>query len=215
MSAESDREQLLTLLQSLSYRRGVVTLASGKTSDFFIDCKQTVLTAQGHALVGSLMLSALRQLPIHEAVAGVALGGCPLASAVSLISYQQATDPRALKELAAKQKLPPSPLRALYIRKAAKDHGTKRLIEGIISPGMKIAMVEDVITTGGSTLRAVEVIKEAGAEVVGVAVLVDRLEGGAERLRAAGLEVVSLFTRNDFVDQYSLSTTLSDTVADY
>lgn len=197
MSADTERAQLLSMLQTLSYRQGTVTLASGKTSDFFIDCKQTVLTAAGHALVGSLMLQALRQLGAHQAVAGVALGGCPLASAVSLVSYQQGT-----------------PMQALYVRKEAKDHGTKRLIEGGLLPGMRVAMVEDVITTGGSTLRAVTTLRNAGAAVTGVAVLVDRLEGGAEALQRAGLDVVSLFTRNDFVDSYTVSQSLSETIAD-
>ena len=151
MPPVDERTQLLRLMRLLSYRRGIVTLASGKQSDFFIDCKQTVLTAKGHALVGSLLLKALQHLPEHEAVAGVVLGGCPLASAVSLTSH-----------------LTGRPLQALYVRKEAKDHGTKRLIEGGVQRGMRVAMVEDVITTGGSTLRAVETLRDAGVLVVGV-----------------------------------------------
>ena len=197
MPPVDERTQLLRLMRLLSYRRGIVTLASGKQSDFFIDCKQTVLTAKGHALVGSLLLKALQHLPEHEAVAGVVLGGCPLASAVSLTSH-----------------LTGRPLQALYVRKEAKDHGTKRLIEGGVQRGMRVAMVEDVITTGGSTLRAVEVLQDAGVMVVGVAVLVDRLEGGTETLRQHGLDVVSLFTRHDFVDELSLASTLTDTLTD-
>jgi orotate phosphoribosyltransferase len=192
------RPALLEALRSLSYRRGRVTLASGKESDFFIDCKATVLTAKGHQLVGELMLDALRHLPKCDAVAGVALGGCPLASAVSLTS-----------ELRGR------PLPALYVRKEAKDHGTRRLVEGTVTPGMRVVLLEDVITTAGSTLAAIGALKSVGAEVVGVVVLVDRLEGGLENLHREGLEVVALYTRHDFVeDDLRLNSTLSDTTVE-
>lgn len=190
---ETARPELLELLQRLSYRRGKVLLASGRESDFFIDCKPTVLSARGHVLVGELMLDALRHLPRCDAVAGVALGGCPLASAVSMMS-----------------ELRHRPLPALYVRKAAKDHGTRRMVEGVLAPGTKVVMLEDVITTGGSTLEAAEVLGKEGAEVVGVVVLVDRLEGGSEALQRHGLEVVSLYTRHDFTDELPLSRTLGD-----
>jgi orotate phosphoribosyltransferase len=191
---EQARPELLSLLRRLSVRHGLVTLASGKQSDFFVDCKQTVLTARGHQLAGELMLDALRQLPPCDAVAGVALGGCPLASAVSLTSQLRGR-----------------PLPALYVRKEAKDHGTKRLVEGPLHAGNKVALLEDVITTGGSTLAAVEVLRAAGAEVAGVVVLVDRLEGGVEALQRAGLEVVAIFTRHDFDEgDHPLSATITD-----
>jgi orotate phosphoribosyltransferase len=161
-----------------------VVLASGRESYFFIDCKQTVLTAEGHALVGALMFEALAKLPHADAVAGVELGGCPLASAVSLVSFQRGR-----------------PLNALYVRKAKKDHGTTKLVEGdkSLKPGLKDALLEDVVTTGGSSLKAVESLKEAGAQVVGIVALVDRLEGGAETIRATGLPLVTLATRRDFI----------------
>jgi orotate phosphoribosyltransferase len=161
-----------------------VTLASGRESDFFIDCKQAVLTAEGHALVGLLMFDALDALPPCDAVAGVELGGCPLASAVSLTSFVRGR-----------------PLPALYVRKDVKDHGSKRLIEGDRSlvPDLRVAILEDVITTGGSTLKAADKLRAAGAVVVGVVALVDRLEGGAEAIRAAGLPIVSICTRRDFM----------------
>ena len=178
------REQLVALLRERSFERKRVKLASGKESDFFIDCKQAVLTAEGHLLVGELMLEALDALPACRAVAGVELGGCPLASAVSLVSAQRGR-----------------PLPALYVRKEVKDHGSRKLVEGdrAISPGMPVCILEDVITTGGSTLKAVEKLKLAGVEVVGVVALVDRLEGGAEAIRAAGLPLVTICTRRDFM----------------
>src|SRR5690349_19437462 len=107
------RTTLLELLRTRSFAKKRVVLASGKESDFFIDCKQTVLSAEGHVHVGTLMLDALRELPPCDAVAGVELGGCPLASAVALTSHLRGT-----------------PKDAVYVRKEAKDHGSKRLVEG-------------------------------------------------------------------------------------
>jgi orotate phosphoribosyltransferase len=178
------RARLIALLRERSFERRRVILASGKESDFFIDCKQTALTAEGHALIGELMYGVLAELPECDAVGGVELGGCPLASAVSLVSHQKGRD-----------------LPALYVRKARKDHGTTKLVEGDKSlfPGMRVVLLEDVVTTGGSSLNAVEALHAAGARVVGIAALVDRLEGGAEAIRAAGLPLVSLSTRADFM----------------
>ena len=182
--AETERERLVAILRERSFERKKVILASGRESDFFIDCKQSILTAEGHALVGSLMFDALDALPVCEAVAGVELGGCPLASAVSLVSFVRNR-----------------PLPALYVRKEVKDHGSRRLVEGdkALRPGLPVVILEDVITTGGSTLKAVEKLRLVGAEVVGVVALVDRLEGGAEAIRAAGLPLVSICTRRDFM----------------
>ena len=176
--------RLIDLLRERSFERRRVILASGKESDFFIDCKQTILTAEGHCIVGELMFDALSQLPACEAVGGVELGGCPLASAVSLVSYQRG---RALP--------------ALYVRKAKKDHGTTKLVEGdkSIRPGLPVVLLEDVITTGGSSLRAVDALHHVGVNVVGIIALVDRLEGGREAIEAAKIPLVSLATRHDFM----------------
>ncbi|MEI9947582.1 MAG: orotate phosphoribosyltransferase [Pseudomonadota bacterium] len=179
------RARLIDLLRELSFERRRVTLASGRESDFFIDCKQTILTAEGHALVGELMFQALDDLPTCDAVGGVELGGCPLASAVSLVSFQKGR-----------------PLTGFYVRKARKDHGTAKLVEGdkSLKPGTRIALLEDVVTTGGSSLKAVDTLKAAGAVVVGIIALVDRLEGGADTIRAAGLPLLTLSTRADFME---------------
>jgi orotate phosphoribosyltransferase len=178
------RERLIELLRQKSFERKRVILASGRESDFFIDCKQTVLTAEGHALVGELMFQQLAELPACDAVAGVELGGCPLASAVSLISHQKGRD-----------------LPALYVRKARKDHGSAKLVEGdkSLKPGLHVVLLEDVITTGGSSLRAVEALTEAGAKVVGILAVVDRQEGGADTIREAGIPLLSLTARSDFM----------------
>ena len=184
MSDPAKRERLLELLRERSFERKRVRLASGKESDFFIDCKQTVLTAEGHALSGNLLFDALAELPACDAVAGVELGGCPLASAVSLVSHQRGRD-----------------LPALYVRKQQKDHGSAKLVENdkALFPGIRVVLLEDVITTGGSSLRAVEALHTLGAEVVGIAAVVDRQEGGAEAIRAAGLALTCLTSRADFM----------------
>jgi orotate phosphoribosyltransferase len=180
----ADRARLLELLRTRSFARRRVTLASGRESDFFIDCKQTVLSAEGHALVGKIMLDALGGLEPCVAVAGVELGGCPLASAVALTSFGQG-----------------DPVDAIYVRKDAKDHGTRRLIEGSahLAPGAPVALLEDVITTGGSTLTAAAKLREAGHDLVGVVALVDRLEGGRDAIEADGLTLIAVYTRNDFI----------------
>lgn len=185
MAVDSEkRARLVALLTERSFERKKVVLASGKESDFFIDCKQTVLTAEGHALVGELMFQMLDDLPDCSAVGGVELGGCPLASAVSLVSHQKGRD-----------------LPALFVRKAKKDHGSQRLVEGdrAMSPGIRVVLLEDVVTTGGSSLRAVDSLRAAGAEVVGIAALVDRLEGGAEAIAGAQIPFAALATRTDFM----------------
>lgn len=177
------RERLLALLVDRSYAKKKVVLASGRESDFFIDCKQTVLTAEGHRLVGELMLDAALAGGAFDALAGVELGGCPLASAASLTSALRG-DPKD----------------AVYVRKDAKDHGSKRLVEGDtrLAPGATLVILEDVTTTGGSTLKAVQKLRDAGYRVAHVVTLVDRQEGGREAIEAAGLELSAVFVRSDF-----------------
>jgi orotate phosphoribosyltransferase len=182
--AASPRERLFELLRTRAFERRRVILASGRESDFFIDCKQAVLTAEGHVLVGQTMLEALAVFSPCDAVAGVELGGCPLASAVSLTSFQRG-----------------SPLDAVYVRKDAKDHGSKRVLEGNthLHAGARIVLLEDVVTTGGSTLKAAAKLRDAGYIVSGVVALVDRLEGGKDAIEADGLRLAALFTRADFI----------------
>jgi orotate phosphoribosyltransferase len=179
------KDRLLELLRTHSFARRRVLLASGRESDFFIDCKQTVLLAEGHSLVGARLLDlalAFAERPV--AVAGVELGGCPLASAVALRSFDRGC-----------------PLDAIYVRKGVKDHGSRRLLEGDghLREGAPVVVLEDVVTSGRSTLEAVEKLRARPLRVVGVVALVDRLEGGREALEAAGLPFASVFTRRDFI----------------
>ena len=181
---ELKRARLLARLAHLSYERREVTLASGLKSDFYIDCKQTVLTAEGHFLVGSLLLGLIREraAPV-EAIGGLTMGADPLASAVSTLSY-----------------ISGRPLAAFYVRKEAKGHGTGQWIEGTKSlrPGMPVAIVEDVVTTGGSALKAIERARAFGLEVKLILGLVDREEGGREVLEREA-PLVTLFTKRDFL----------------
>jgi orotate phosphoribosyltransferase len=142
MALDRDRARLLELLTELSFEKRRVTLSSGKESDFYIDCKRTVLTAEGHVLVGRLLWRDIQRLaPAAAAVGGLTLGADPLASAVSFTSY-----------------LAGSPIPAFIVRKEPKGHGTGEWIEGrsLIADRAEVAVVEDVVTTGASTLKAIE-----------------------------------------------------------
>lgn len=182
-------DRLLQLLRERGFRRGQFVLSSGKTSDFFIDCKPAVLSAEGHALVGEALLERIRDAfgPV-SAVAGVELGGCPLASAVASASWARG-----------------EPIDAVYIRKSSKQHGTRKMLEGAdrLGPDANLVIVEDTVTTGGSTLRAVDAVRDAGFEVAGVIAVVDRLEGGASAIRDAGLTFSTLYDRRDFMGDAS------------
>src|SRR5205807_2386687 len=163
---ESRRLRLLELLRRLAYERRDVILASGRPSDFYIDCKQAVLTAEGHYLAGWLINQVLAEkAPEVAAVGGLTMGADPLASAVATLSF-----------------LGPRPLHAFYVRKEPKAHGTQKWIEGekSVPPGTRVAVLEDVVTTGGSTLKAIERARLHGLEVQLVVALVDREEGGRE-----------------------------------
>jgi orotate phosphoribosyltransferase len=180
---ELKRARLLALMARLSYEKREVTLASGLKSNFYIDCKQSVLTAEGHFLVGSLLLGLLREkTPAVEAVGGLTMGADPLASAVSTLSYVGGR-----------------PLTAFYVRKEPKGHGTGQWIEGIKSlrPGMPVAILEDVVTTGGSAMKAIGRVREFGLNVKVILGLVDREEGGREALEREA-PLVTLFRKRDF-----------------
>ncbi len=185
MSLDSDRARLLELLRALSFERRKVTLASGKESDFYIDCKRTALTAEGHALVGRCLFEKVRALrPPVRAVGGLTLGADPIASAIALTSF-----------------LAKEPVDAFVVRKEPKGHGTGQWIEGrrTIPDGSRVAVIEDVVTTGGSALKAIERCREERLVPVACLALVDRREGGREAIEAAGVPVDALFVREDFL----------------
>lgn len=180
---EPQRQRLLELLRRDAFERKAVTLSSGKQSNFYIDCKQVSLTAEGHFLIGQLMSAVIaRVAATAEAVGGLTLGADPLVSATSLISFVAGR-----------------PLTGFLVRKEPKGHGTGQWLEGGgLRPGMTTVILEDVITTGASTLRAIERSRAAELDVVQVVALVDRDEGGREAVEVHA-PVVSLFTRHDFL----------------
>jgi len=169
------RQTLLPLLAGKAYRHGQFTLASGRSSDHYVNCKPVSLSGIGLALLGSLLLEQVET--DASAVAGLTLGADPLVSAVAL---QAALAGRELD--------------ALIVRKEAKGHGTGAWLEGPLPPGGSvITVLEDVVTTGGSSLKAVTQLRAAGYRVNRVVTIVDRQEGGLEAMTAAGLELRSLF----------------------
>lgn len=181
---ELDRRRLLSLLTERSYARRKVVLSSGRESDFYIDCKKTMLSAEGHWLVGKLMFAAVRaQFPGAVAVGGLTMGADPIASAISTVSFVGG-----------------AALDAFLVRKEPKGHGTGQWIEGrsTLPDGAKVVVVEDVITTGASTLKAIERARLEGLTPIAAFAIVDRAEGGREAIAASGVEVRSLFTRSDF-----------------
>lgn len=174
---------LVALLARRSAKRGQFTLASGKQSTLYIDARLTTMSPDGLALIGPLGLSALRGAGWNvDSIGGLTLGADPVSYAVSYASALAGT-----------------PVRCFTVRKEAKAHGTGRLIEGSFREGDRVAVVEDVITTGGSALRAVSAVRQAGGTVVGVLALVDREEGGREAIEAEGLPVVALTRASDVV----------------
>jgi orotate phosphoribosyltransferase len=167
---------LIELLASRSVRRGNFTLASGKQSSFYVDARLTTMSPEGLSAIGPAALDVFRERAWNpDSVGGLTLGADPVSYAISYAS-------------AGGQK----PIRAFTVRKEAKTHGTGKLIEGPYTAGDSVVVIEDVITTGGSALKAVEALRAAGAKILGVLAVVDREEGGREAIEAAGLTVASL-----------------------
>ena len=174
-TSTEQRQLLLELLASRAYRHGNFTLASGRTSSHYVNCKPVSLSGLGLALLSAQMLDLVE--PGAVAVAGLTLGADPLVSGVA--------------QAAA---LAGQALDALIVRKEAKGHGTGAWLEGPLpEPGSRITVLEDVVTTGGSSLKAVKQLREAGYVVERVVTIVDRQEGGLAAMQEAGLELRSLF----------------------
>lgn len=177
------RERLLALLRSRAFQEREVVLSSGRTSNFYLDCKQVSLDAEGATLIGELFHATIEEVaPQAVAVGGLTLGADPLATATSVVSFL-AGRPRA----------------AFLVRKEPKGHGTNQWLESTRLPaGAEVVVVEDVITTGAATLKAVERARLAGLRVVHALGLVDRLEGGREAVTRE-VPLTTLFTRRDFL----------------
>ena len=181
----NDRDRLKALLLQKSCRTGTFTLTSGKTSDFYVDGKQTTLDAEGAALCGRLLWRIIQDHaePL-QAVGGMTLGADPLVTAVALTSYLEGR-----------------PIPAFIVRKEAKGHGTGAYLEGKnnIAPGALVAVVEDVVTTGGTLLKVIDRVEAEGFRVGLAVTVVDREEGGAEAVAARGCAFKAVFTRTELL----------------
>jgi len=162
----NERERLRSLLLEHSLMFGDFTLTSGKKSRYYFDSKKTTLLAEGAYLTAREVLRTLRDRGVRaQAIGGMTLGADPIVGAVTALSFTEGP-----------------PLRGFIVRREAKEHGTGRRVEGNVEPGSRVVVVDDVVTTGGSTIAAIEAADEAGLEVVAVVCLVDREEGGSEKL---------------------------------
>ncbi|MDH7597378.1 MAG: orotate phosphoribosyltransferase [Methanothrix sp.] len=173
------REQLLILIKEMALEIGTVVLSSGRTSDYYVDLRRMVLTPRGAYLTAKLLLDLVR--PEVSAIGGMTLGADPIISSMIVVGHMEGRN-----------------LCGLIVRKEPKKHGKRRFIEGpALEPGARVAVVDDVVTTGRSLLRSIEHIEEAGYRPVQALAVLDRMEGGREALRDAGFELESLFTRDD------------------
>ena len=182
-SQAKTRRKLRDLLETRAARTGEITLSTGDKSNFYFDCKPVTLSADGAYLTGTAFLDALDELAERpEAVGGLTLGADPIVSAMVVLSHVRGR-----------------PIQGFYVRDKAKSHGTKRLIENLPKPGAKVIIVDDVVTSGGSLLKAVKEAREAGCEVIGVLALVDRQEqDGKANILGEVDTYIPLYTRSDF-----------------
>lgn len=174
-------DELVALIGTKALKRGTFTLASGRTASFYLDAKQVVLDAHGSMLVGQAILERLRSLgSLPHAVGGMSIGADPVTSAVVTMAGVAGI-----------------PLKGFMVRKEAKGHGMQRFVEGPVEAGNRVVIVEDVITTGGSSLVAIDRAQEFGLVVERVVTVIDRLAGGADALAARGIPLESLVTIRD------------------
>lgn len=177
-----DANKLKTLITSNALKFGDFVLASGRKAKYYCDSKQVTLDAAGLKLVGEGMFEIIRQLPFEvKAVGGMSIGADPITA--SVLCTAAAED---------------QPLKGFMVRKEPKDHGTKKYLEGPVQPGDDVIIVEDVVTTGGSSLKAIDRCIEFGLNVKGVVAILDRMEGGRENFEKAGYPLYSLFKITDF-----------------
>lgn len=174
------RERLLAIIRRKSVLQGrEFRLTSGRLSNFFIDLKKTMFDPEGASLLADLLFARIVNTDA-DYIGGMEAGGIPIVATLTLRSW------------------PEKPIKGFFVRKEIKGHGTDQQIEGLLEPGSTVILFEDVTTTGGSALRAVEQARQLGCTVLKVISVVDRVEGAAENFQAAGIEFESLFTRRDF-----------------
>ena len=175
-----DREKLKSLIREHALKFGEFTLASGKQASYYLDCRQVTLQAEALPLIGAGMLELL-EADMPELVGGMVIGADPITAAILTIAGGQGRS-----------------LRGIMVRKEAKGHGTKKFVEGPYREGERVVIVEDVVTTGGSSLKAIEHCEAVGLKVERVLAVVDRLEGGKQAFAEKGYKLETLFTVEDF-----------------
>ena len=190
LTNQQAREELLALLREKSVSYGDFLLSSGARSKYYIDCRLTTLDSRGAWLVGQVMHELIRRKEKEigaqiSGVGGLTMGADPVALATSMFSYFANDKP---------------PLQTFSVRKAAKAHGQTKLIEGNFKAGDSVVVIDDVVTRGDSTLAAIEALLKEEAKIAFVAVLVDRQEGGRQKIEQLGYQVVSAFKKDELID---------------
>ena len=173
------RDELIALIREHGLERGDFTLASGKKSTYYLDCRKVTLSSEGAKQIAEGILDILGDR-MPDAVGGMAIGADPITAAVITTAAHQGQS-----------------LKGFIVRKESKEHGTARSVEGPVAPGQTAVIVEDVVTTGGSSLKAIERVEEFGLKVTGVVAVVDRLEGGTEAFASQGYSLQSLLNIRD------------------
>ena len=183
------KQELIEILCQKSFKYSqepTFKLVSGKMSHFYVNCKPTTLSARGMFLAGHLIFDTIKDLNL-DGVGGLTFGADPIAVATAFVSELQG-----------------KPLSAFSIRKTRKDHGIVRWIEGDLKPGQRVAIIDDVATTGGSTIKAVERARSEGLDVIKAVILVDRQEGGLENIRQQVADASSIITKDELMVHYKL-----------
>lgn len=175
-----DKDSLISLVRELALQLGDFTLASGKKSKYYLDCRKVTLDSAGANLIADGMLE-LMGADLPDAVGGMAIGADPITAAIITVAGRTGRK-----------------LKGFIVRKEAKQHGTGRDVEGPVQPGDRVIIVEDVVTTGGSSLAAIEKTEAFGLTVLGVLAIIDRLEGGRQTLSSRGYSLHTLLTIRDF-----------------
>ncbi len=190
MSNDTEAKQrLLAILKKKSVFHGDFVLASGQRSNYYVDCRLTTLDPEGATLVGQVLYSMIEEHSTEsgarvDAVGGLTMGADPISLAIGMRSFQQR---------------PNAPLKCFVVRKEPKGHGQGKQIEGNFAPGDSVVVIDDVVTKGDSTLKAVDAVEREGGKVAFVAVLVDRLQGGRDKIEQRGFKVISAFTKDDLL----------------
>lgn len=201
---DAERSRLASILLERSLRRGEFTLASGASSSYYIDARRTTMSGEGQLLIGRLGLRMLAETGWHpEVVGGLTLGADPVSYALAHASARAraSNGSDGPKDSRSENPVSATPIDAFTVRKAAKEHGTGRRIEGGFRKGARVVIVEDVVTSGGSALSAAEVVSAAGGVIQGVFAVVDREQGGRERLLEAGYRLLTMFTASELLDE--------------